>query len=159
VRELLDHLRRQRESSLRLLEIVMAQGAAIRRQDVATVLASLGDVQAEMAYRDRLERERGELLQESASALRAAPDTIDLEAMLAGKPAAEAAQAREISAELHGLILEIGRIHNENRILIRQELTFLDHLMRALSGVPQTAYSPNGWAPAPPAANVVDARV
>ena len=155
---LLEHLRRQRESSQRLLEIVMTQGAAIRDQDVATVLSSLGDMQGEMGYRDRLEHEREQLLLDASVALGVAPDTIDLEAMLAGRPAAEAAQARELSAELRGLITEVGRIHNENRILIRQELAFLDHLMRALSGTPQTAYSPTGWDPAPKTVNLLDAR-
>ena len=155
---LLEHLRRQRESSQRLLEIVMTQGAAIRDQDVATVLSSLGDMQSEMGYRDRLEREREQILLDASVALGAAPDTIDLEAILAGRPAAEAAQARELSAELRGLITEVGRIHNENRILIRQELAFLDHLMRALSGTPQTAYSPTGWDPAPKTVNLLDAR-
>jgi hypothetical protein len=155
---LLDHLRRQRESSQRLLEIVMTQNAAIRKQDVTTVLASLTDMQAEMGYRDRLEREREQLLVDAATALGVAPDTIDLEAILVGRPVTEAAAARELSAELRGLITEVGRIHNENRILIRQELAFLDHLMRALSGTPQTAYSPTGWDPAPKTVNLLDAR-
>jgi hypothetical protein len=158
VSALLEHLRRQRESSQRLLEIVMAQGAAIRDQDVATVLGTLSDLQAEMGYRDRLEREREQILAQAAVELGAAPDTIDLEAILVGRPTDEARQARELSAELRGLIGEVGRIHNENRILIRQELAFLDHLMRALSGTPQTAYSPTGWDPAPKTVNLLDAR-
>ena len=33
-------------------------------------------------------------------------------------------------------------MHAQNRILIRQELAFLDHLMRLMSGVPQAGYSP-----------------
>jgi hypothetical protein len=158
VSALLEHLRRQRESSQRLLEIVVTQNGAIRQQDVATVLASLADLQAEMGYRDRLERERERLLLDAAAALGGAPDTIDLEAILAGRPAAEAAAARELSAELRGLVTEVGRIHNENRILIRQELAFLDHLMRALSGTPQTAYSRTGWDPVPKTVNLLDAR-
>jgi len=155
---LLDHLRRQRESSQRLLEIVMTQNAAIRQQDVTTVLASLTDLQAEMGYRDRLEHERERILFDAAAALGVAPDTIDLEAILVGRPEAEAAQARELSAELRGLIVEVGRIHDDNRVLLRQELAFLDHLMRALSGTPQTAYSPTGWDPVPKTVNLLDAR-
>jgi flagellar FlgN protein len=158
VSALLEHLRRQRESSQRLLEIVMTQGTAIRDQDVATVLSTLSDMQSEMGYRDRLEHEREQLLLDASVALGVAPDTVDLEAMLVGRPAAEASQARELSAELRGLITEVGRIHNENRILIRQELAFLDHLMRALSGTPQTAYSRTGWEPAPKTVNLLDAR-
>jgi FlgN protein len=159
VNRLIDHLQRQLESSRRLLEIVLGQGAAIRRQDVETVLASLADVQAEMAYRARLEVERETLLRAAAAERGVAPETIDLEALLRGMPPAEAARARALSSELLGLVTEIGRIHEQNRILLRQELTFLDHLMRVLSGTPQAGYSPGGWTTTPHTVNVVDARV
>jgi flagellar biosynthesis/type III secretory pathway chaperone len=155
---LLDHLQRQLESSRRLLEIVLAQRESIRKQDVESVLASLTDVQSEMSYRARLEQERDTILHEAAVATGAAAATLDLEAVLAGVPEDEAAQARALSAELRGLIAEVGRIHDQNRILLRQELTFLDHLMRVMSGTPQTGYSPAGWTAARQTSNVVDAR-
>jgi FlgN protein len=155
---LLDHLGRQLESSRRLLEIVLSQSAAIRRRDVETVLASLTDVQAEMAYRSRLESEREALLRSAAAEQGVAPETVNLESMLVGVPATEAAVARARSAELIGLVTEVGRIHDQNRLLLRQELTFLDHLMRVISGTPQAGYSPTGWASAPQRLNVVDAR-
>ncbi|HEX7083898.1 MAG TPA: flagellar export chaperone FlgN [Gaiellaceae bacterium] len=156
---LLDHLQRQLESSRRLLEIVLSQSAAIRRQDVETVLASLGDVQAEMAYRARLEGEREQILRSAAAAKGVSPEDVDLETILEDVPAAEAAQARALSAELLGLVTEVGRVHEQNRIVLRQELTFLDHLMRVLSGTPQAGYSPTGWTSVPQSLNVVDARV
>lgn len=156
---LLDHMRKQLESSRRLLEVVLNQNGAIRRQDVETVLASLADVQAEMAYRARLDVEREQILVSTAALHGIAPDAVDLETILQDAPAAEAAEARRISAELMGLLLEIGRIHDQNRILIRQELTFLDHLMRVMSNTPQAGYSPTGWTSAPQSHNVVNARV
>ncbi|HWB23148.1 MAG TPA: flagellar export chaperone FlgN [Gaiellaceae bacterium] len=155
---LLDHLQRQLESSRRLLAIVLSQSAAIRRRDVETVLASLSEVQAEMSYRGRLEIEREALLRSAATTRGVAPETLDLEAMLVGVPEAEANEARVRSAELIGLVTETGRVHEQNRLLLRQELTFLDHLMRVLSGTPKAGYSPTGWAPAPAGLNVVDAR-
>jgi hypothetical protein len=158
VSRLLEHLGRQVASSRRLLEIVILQRDAIRRQDVDTVLASLADVHAEMGFRARLEQERDGLLAEAAEQRGAAPDTLDLDDLLAGRPPAECLQARTMSAELRGLIVEVGRIHDQNRVLIRQELTFLDHLMRVLSGTPQGGYSPTGWLREPQAATVVDAR-
>jgi hypothetical protein len=154
----LDHLERQLGSSRRLLEIVIKQRGAIRKQDVDTVLASLADVQAEMAYRGRLEQERDMLLGEAARERGAAPETIGLEDMLVGRPAEECLQARTLSAELRGLIVEVGRIHDQNRVLIRQELAFLDHLMRVLSGTPQAGYSATGWLSTPQAATVLDAK-
>ena len=46
-------------------------------------------------------------------------------------------RARALSAELRGTLSETARIHGQNRVLIRQELAFLDHLMRVLSGTPE----------------------
>ncbi|MGH3050201.1 MAG: hypothetical protein ACRDLK_08585, partial [Gaiellaceae bacterium] len=89
-----EHLTRQLESSRRLLEIVLGQSAAIRRQDVETVLASLADVQAEMGYRARLETEREVILRSAATTHGIAPEDVELETILADVPAAEAAQAR-----------------------------------------------------------------
>ena len=155
---LLEHLDKQVRSSRRLLEIVISQGAAIRRRDVEGVLARLGDVQAEMAQRQRLEVERDELIRQAAVALHRAPEDVDLESILVLVPAAEGAEARQQSAELKGLLHEVGRIHEQNRILIRQELSFLDHLMRVLSGTPQAGYQPGGFGRAPQSSNVVDAR-
>lgn len=154
----LEHLERQVASSRRLLQSVMAQGEAIRRQDVEGVLARMSEVQAEMAERHLLELARDELLRTAASTLGTAPENVDLDGILNLVPADEAAPARERSAELRGLLAEIGRIHEQNRILIRQELTFLDHLMRVLSGTPRAGYSPNGWRPTPQPANALDAR-
>jgi hypothetical protein len=159
VTRLIEHMQRQLESSRRLLEIVLLQSAAIRRQDVETVLASLSDVQAEMGYRARLETERMTILRAAADAAGVSPDVIDLETILLDVPAPEAAQARALSAELLGLVKEIGRIHDQNRMLLRQELTFLDHLMRVMSNTPQAGYSPTGWTPVASPLNVVDARV
>jgi FlgN protein len=159
VTQLIEHMQRQLESSRRLLEIVLLQSAAIRRQDVETVLASLADVQAEMGYRARLETERMTILRAAADASGVAPDAINLETILVDFPEPEAAQARSLSAELLGLVKEIGRIHEQNRMLLRQEMTFLDHLMRVMSNTPQAGYSPNGWTSTPRSLNVVDARV
>jgi len=130
-RALLDHLERQLASARRLLQIVLAQGEAIRAQDVEAVLARLGDVQSEMVKRVQLLTTMGQR---------------------------DAEQAREISAELRGTLAEVSRVHAQNRILIRQELAFLDHLMRVMSGVPQAGYSPIGPTAAPQPANLVDTR-
>lgn len=156
--QLIEHMQRQLESSRRLLEIVLLQNGAIRRQDVESVLASLADLQAEMGYRARLEAERGTILASAASRYGVAPDAVDLDMILRDSPHTEAAQARALSAELLGLITETGRLHDQNRVLLRQELSFLDHLMRVLSNTPQAGYSPAGWSPAPQTSTVVNAR-
>jgi hypothetical protein len=155
---LLAHLERQIESARKLLGIVLAQADAIKRQDVEALLARLTDVQFEMRNREQLENERDQLIRGVAAARGVAPEEVDIDKILVGIPAEDAAQVRALSAELRGLLAEIGRTHAANRVLIRQELSFLDHLMRVLSGKPSAGYSPGGWTNAPQAANVVDAR-
>lgn len=155
---LLEHLDRQIRSSQRLLQIVLDQSDAIRRQDAESVLASLVDVQQEMAARDRLEVERDQILQQASRALGVPADGVTLDQVLTLAAPADARAAREKSAELRGLIAEVQRVHGQNRVLIRQELSFLDHLMRAISGTPPAGYSPLGFSPAPQASHAVDAR-
>jgi hypothetical protein len=158
VNQLLAHLARQIESARKLLGIVLAQNEAIKRQDVATLLARLSDVQLEMRTREQLEHERDALLRVASAELGIAADDVDLESIVSLLPAPEADAARRSSAELRGLLTEIKRVHTTNRVLIRQELSFLDHLMRVLSGAPDGGYSPHGWTRAPQPANAVDAR-
>jgi hypothetical protein len=154
----LDHLERQAAASRRLLGIVLSQGEAIRAQDVERVLARLADVQTEMVTRHRLESERDNLLGEAARRLGKDLDDVKLDDILVGTPQPEAQRARELSAEVQGLVREASDAHQQNQILIRQELSFLSHLMTIMSGAPQAGYLANGWAPTQQPAHAVDAR-
>ncbi len=155
---LLAHLERQLESARRLLAIVLAQAEAIRAQDVPGLLARLVDLQGELALRRELEREREEIIEEAARRLGIGEEKVDLEAALEGATPEERERALRLSAELRGVLVQAGRRHEQNRLLIRQELAFLAHLMRVLQGPPQGAYSPEGWAFVPQVARAVDAR-
>jgi hypothetical protein len=155
---LLEHLRGQLASARRLLAIVLAQADSIRSQDAEGVLARLADVQTELAARQRLELERDQILRTTAARLGIPETDVDLEAVLTGAPPHDANTARELSAELKGVLGEVSRVHEQNRILIRQELAFLGHLLRVLSGAPQTGYSPSGWVPTPQPVMTIDAR-
>jgi hypothetical protein len=157
---LIDHLRMQVASAQRLLQVLLAQRDAIRKQDAEGVLARLGDVQAELAVRERIERERDDLLRSAGGRLGVAPEALHLDDLLTGTPGREADEARALSAELKGLLGEISQVHAQNKVLIRQELTFLDHLLRVLSGAPQGGYSAGGgFASSASAYATVDARV
>lgn len=156
--QLLSHLARQLESARALLANVLGQNAAIRRQDVSTLLVRLGDLQGEMANRRRLELERDLLIRDAAIELGMSEDEVDLDSILELVPGEESQRARLDSAELRGLLTEISRVHQQNRVLIRQELAFVDHLMRVLGGVPQGPYSPLGFEQTRQPGNVVDAR-
>jgi len=128
------HLDLQAESAQRLLDLVLRQGTAIRERDAEAVLARLAEIKAEMAARETLERERSALIDQVAVRLGIGPAEVTLSALagLAGEDGAEEVERR--SAELRGLLAEIAREHGINRALMRQELTFLDHLTRLVGG-------------------------
>jgi hypothetical protein len=158
VSAILLHLDRQVESARRLLGIVIEQSTFIRKQDVEGVLVKMAELQGEMVHRAQLEQEREVLIQSAATALGVAPDQVDLDAMLTLDPHADGQRARTLSAELKGLVVETSRVHDQNRLLVRQELSFLDHLMRVLSGTPQSGYSASGSSATPQIANAVNAH-
>ena len=144
---LLAHLDDQLGSTGRLLQLVLAQAAAIRERDVDTVLAAIAEIQGEMERRAGLERTRAELLARAGGQLGVPGHVVTLDAICSLIPPADAAGARERSAELRGLLAEVGRQHQANRILMRQELAFLEHLTRLLGGEEQGGYAPPGAAP------------
>lgn len=147
--ELIAHLEAQIESSRRLLQALIEQTDAIRAHEVEQVLLCLRQIQVEVAGRARIELEREQLLERAGRALGLAPDVVDLNAMLPLIPLEERRPAQALSAELKGLAKEIERVHAHNRILIRQELAFVDHLLRAMSGAPQGGYTADGAAGTP----------
>jgi hypothetical protein len=159
--ELIEHLDEQLASGRRLLGSILAQGKAIRAQDVETVVGRLADIKTEMELRSRLEATRTDVLTDAGQRLGVPPAAVTLEALTTLIAPVEAAAAREKSAELRGLLDEIAREHGINRALMRQELAFLDHLMRLVGGEPEAAsYGPaqgNGAsAPAPSKHRVLD---
>lgn len=130
------HLGAQIESSRRLLEPVLRQGTAIRERDVEAVLARLAEIKAEMAAREGLELERGALIGQAGQRLGLGPGEVTLAALTGLASPLAAAEVEAKSAELRGLLAEIAREHGINRALMRQELTFLDHLIRLTGEAP-----------------------
>jgi FlgN protein len=149
--ELVVHLDAQIASAQRLLDAVLRQGQAIRARQVDEVLGRIADIQAEMGRRAALEAHRAAILTAAGGALGIPPHTVTLEALSELLAPAQATVAAERSAQLRGLLAEITREHAINRALMRQELAFLDHLMRELGGEIDTGYAPpaNGNRPAP----------
>jgi hypothetical protein len=147
-RDVLSHLDLQIESARRLLGTILAQGVSIRARDVEGVIARLAEVKTEMDLRSGLEGDRTDLLVRAGSALAVPAAAVTLEGIagLMGDP--ESRTARERSAELRGLLDEIAREHGINRALMRQELAFLDHLVRLMGQEPESGYNPSGPAPA-----------
>ena len=145
--EVLSHLDAQIESARRLLASILAQGKSIRQQDVEGVMARLADIKTEMDLRARLEAERVTILTRAGAELGVQPAGVTLEALTTLMSPAEAELARTRSAELRGLLDEIAREHGVNRALMRQELAFLDHLMRLMGQEADAGYTPNGQGP------------
>jgi hypothetical protein len=139
---LLAHLAGQRASTERLLQVVLRQHVAIRARDVEEVLATMTEIQAEMERRGALERERRTLLAAAADRLGVAPHAVTLDAVCSLLDPVGAELARERSAELRGLLAEVGRRHQANVALMRQELSFLEHLIRLLGAEEHGGYAP-----------------
>lgn len=154
---LLVHLDAQIASARRLYGSIISQGQAIRARDVESVVERLSEVKTEMSLRASLEEQRTDLLVRAGIALGVPAPSVSLEAMTTLMPANEAAQARQRSAELRGLLAEIAREHGINRALMRQELAFLDHLVRLIGQEPDNGYGPTG-ADKSPIHRVVDAQ-
>jgi hypothetical protein len=128
------HLQVQLESASALLQACIAQYRAIRGRDVEGVLARMADMQAESERRGRLERERTVLLTHAAGLLGIPPHTVTLDALATLLDPATAREARERSAQLRGTLAELQRQHQTNRVLMKQELAFVEHLTRMLTG-------------------------
>jgi len=139
--DVIAHLDAQIASAQRLLELVLRQGQAIRVRQVDDVLGRLSDIQAEMGRRAAMEAHRAAILNAAGGALGIPPHTVTLDALSELLSPAHAAVAAERSAHLRGLLAEITREHAINRALMRQELAFLDHLMRELGAEPDTGYA------------------
>jgi flagellar FlgN protein len=158
--EVLTHLEAQIASARHLLEIVLGQGAAIRARDVESTLAFVAGLQREMHRRTVLDDDRSALLTRAASSLGILPAEVTIE-RLAAVLGPHADQVRALSAELRGLLDEVRRQHDLNRALMRQEMTFLDHLTRLIGHEPEAGYGPGGVSRTsrPPAVHrVLDAR-
>ena len=153
----LAHLDVQIDSARRLLASILAQGASIRARDVEGVVARLAEVKTEMTQRADLEEQRTNLLVRAGIALGVPAPQVTLDAMTMLMPVNEGARARQRSAELRGLLAEIAREHGINRALMRQELAFLDHLVRLIGQEPDTGYRPGGTEPVP-THRVIDAQ-
>jgi hypothetical protein len=139
--DVVGHLDAQIASARRLLSAVLRQGQSIRAREVEEVMGRLADIQAEMGRRAALEGTRNAILTAAGSALSIPPHTVTIESLAQLLPPAHAAAALERSAQLRGLLAEVVREHAINRVLMRQELSFLDHLMRELGAEPDTGYA------------------
>ena len=129
-RDVLAHLSTQLESARRMLAIVLEQATAIRQRAVPQVVRLATSLQTEMHRREVIEAERLQLLERAGAQLHVSPGDVSI-AMLANLMDDEsAAVARNRTAELRGMLLEIQREHTTNRALMQQELAFLDHLLR-----------------------------
>ncbi len=149
--DVLAHLEAQLQSTTRLLHSVLAQGVAIRSQNVDGVVRQVASFQAELERRARLEEDRARLLSRAGMLLGTAPQAVTLTQLTALMAPQDAALATARSAELQGMLAELTREHACNQALMRQELAFLDHLLRLVDPSAPTdagAYTANGIRPA-----------
>lgn len=122
--EVLTHLDAQLVSVRRLLQVVLSQGAAIRRRAVSEVVSLTGVLQAELQRRKLLEDERARLLERAGIRLGLPAGGVTLTLLEQLMDPKSAQDARERSAELRGLLEQVQREHYVNRALMSQELAF-----------------------------------
>jgi hypothetical protein len=151
--DVLAHLEAQLQSTTRLLQSVLAQGVAIRAQDVDGVVRQVAAFRAELERRAQLEEDRACLLTRAGAQLGIAPQAVTLTQLTALMAPQDAALATARSAELQGMLAELTREHTCNQALMRQELSFLDHLRRLVGAggtgpLDAGAYTANGIRPA-----------
>lgn len=129
-RDVLAHLEAQLVAARRLLQVVLEQGAAIRKRDVHNVVRLAGILHAEVQRRKQLDEQRSWLLERAGARLgiTAGSVTLTLLERVMDPDVTEDARAR--SFELRGLLDELQREHTCNRALMTQELAFLDQLLR-----------------------------
>jgi hypothetical protein len=152
--DLLAHLDAQIASVARLLEIALAQGAAIRAQDVDSVVRHVAAFQAELERRTRVEEDRSRLLARAGALLATAPATVTLTQLTETMAPEHGALAQQRSDELQRLLAELMREHGNNQALMRQELAFLDHLLGQLDpSAPPPLYEAGGARRRAPAAD------
>jgi hypothetical protein len=144
---LLGHMDEQLTSVRTLLELTLKQGGAIRSRDVDGVVRRLADINVEVGRRERIEAQRSALLEHAAAALGKPADEVTLRDMAPLMAAPEAAAAEARSSELRGLLAEVHRETQLNRALMRQELSFLDHLLRLAGHPSEPGYRPSGEQP------------
>jgi flagellar biosynthesis/type III secretory pathway chaperone len=145
--DLLAHLDAQVASAERLLDVVLAQGTAIRVRDVDGVVRQVAAFQAELERRTRVEDDRGRLLARAGAALGMAPGAVTLTQLTARMTPDEAERAHRRSAELQRLLAQLQHEHACNQALMRQELAFLDHLLRLVDPSAPVAYAAGGARP------------
>lgn len=129
---LIRHLDDQLRSAERMLDLVLRQARAVRTREIDTVLALVGQIQAEADARGRLEADRTALLTRAGQALGVHGSAITIDAFCSLLDPATARDARERSDRLRGVLREVRDEHIVVRALMRQELAFVDHLVRLM---------------------------
>lgn len=129
---LLAHLDDQLRSADRMLDLVLRQARAVRTREVETVLALVGQIQAEVEARSRLEADRTALLTAAGQQLGVHGSAITIDAFCSLLDPSIAFEAKERSERLRGVLREVRDEHLVVRALMRQELAFVDHLVRLM---------------------------
>ncbi len=142
--DVIAHLDAQLVATRRMLQVVLDQGVAIRERDVHNVVRLAGLLHAEIERRAVLERERTRLLERAGIRFDVAPSAVTLTLLETVMDPLSAQVAESRSAELRGLLAELQREHYCNRVLMNQELLFLDHLLRLAGEDGDTGYDAAG---------------
>src|SRR5579875_2227551 len=102
--DVLAHLEAQLVAARRLLQVVLDQGAAIRARNVPEVVTLTSVLQAELARRAMIERERAKLLERAGARLGIPATAVSVSLLGEVMDPDRAALAHARSAELRGIL-------------------------------------------------------
>jgi hypothetical protein len=144
-----EHLERQLASVDSLLSTLSEQEQAIRSQNVTAVITASTSMQGELLRRSRLEQEREVLRAGLAMRIGCAPEQITARTLAEMDPEGLGQQVRALSERLSDRVTVLQRKHEQVQEMLRSELAFVSHLLKALSPAnePAEAYRPKGRAP------------
>ncbi|MEO6866932.1 MAG: flagellar export chaperone FlgN [Gaiellales bacterium] len=145
----------------RMLELSLAQLAALGQQDVHAVHAVLQEIEIAMLDRSRAESRRTVLMAQAASKLDMNVADITRELIMERCDPATGAELSIAADELRALVVELDSVVARNTAMLEQELSIIEVLVRGVTvdTSVRTTYGKQGMQQEAPRLRLLDAQV
>jgi hypothetical protein len=144
----------------RLLQLSMAQRAALEAQDAQAVHALLQEIEVAMLDRSRAEVRRGMLLGQAAAHLGIEVGDVTRDVIAACCPAELAARLEAAGEELRALVVELDAVVGRNAAMLEQELAIIELLVQGVTTdvAARPTYGKHGTTHEAPRLRLLDAQ-
>ncbi len=159
-RELVLNLREQTRVWSRLLELSIAQRAALEVQDVHAVHALLQEIEVAMHERQRTELRRSILVRQAAAHLGIEPDDVTRDLIAGCCDSQLASELVEAAEQLREVAGELDVVAKRNAMLLEQELSIIEVLVQGVTtdASARTTYGKQGVQEEAPRLRLLDAQ-